>query len=254
MRYIKRAVWIVLIGLPLVIPLSCIADDQKKEPKPQKDKGQTKKPPTAVGMPVYKPPRRGAPRGRVGGGTRGLAKERPVLSLLVPDHTGLTVQEQPSLFWYLSSLTPYPVEVTIIDDRVIQPLLAKPLNPPAQPGVYRVRLADYGVRLLPGVEYQWFVALVVDPDRRSKDIIAGAPIERIKLADALPAKLAQVDKSETPHVYAEAGLWYDALTAISDLIDAAPDDPVLRKQRASLLKQVGLPEAAAYDLRHSPAD
>lgn len=48
-------------------------------------------------------------------------------------------------------------------------------------------------------------------------------------------------------IYADAGLWYDALGAISDAIGAHPDDASLREQRASLLKQVGLVQAAALD-------
>jgi hypothetical protein len=43
------------------------------------------------------------------------------------------------------------------------------------------------------------------------------------------------------------------LTSISELIDAAPNDRVLRQQRASLLEQVGLPEIAEQDMRHSRA-
>ncbi len=254
MRYFTKVAWIALAGLPLVIPVSGVADDQKGKPMPQIGEAQTKKPPTTVRMPVYKPPRRGAPRGRVGGGTRGAGDQRPVLSTLAPDHTGLTVEEQPSLFWYLSSSTTYPIVVTIIDDQAIQPLFSRRLSPPVQPGVQRVRLAEYGVRLLPGVQYQWYVALVVDPDRRSKDIIAGGIIERVELPEALRAKLVQAGKAKTPYVYAEAGIWYDAVTAISDQIDASPDDPGFRKQRASLLEQVGLPEVAEYDMRHSPAE
>jgi hypothetical protein len=56
-----------------------------------------------------------------------------------------------------------------------------------------------------------------------------------------------------PHLYAEAGLWYDALAATSDLIDAAPHDVGLRQRRAALLEQVELPDIAAEDRRHGRA-
>jgi hypothetical protein len=42
-------------------------------------------------------------------------------------------------------------------------------------------------------------------------------------------------------------LWYDALTALADLIEATPQDAQLRQQRAALLKQVDLAEVAAHD-------
>jgi hypothetical protein len=83
--------------------------------------------------------------------------------------------------------------------------------------------------------------VVPDSDRRSKDILAGGAIERVETPQELKAKLAQTAKKEAPFVYAEAGIWYDALGAISDLIEAAPQDQELQKQRAAMLAQVGLP-------------
>ena len=48
---------------------------------------------------IYKPPKRGAPGGREGAGTRGFREALPTLAILAPqDHTGLTAQEQPVLY------------------------------------------------------------------------------------------------------------------------------------------------------------
>ena len=116
-----------------------------------------------------------------------------------------------------------------------------PLFSAVKAGVQRIRLADYNVRLSPGEAYRWFVAVVPDADRRSKDILAGGAIERVETPEELKAKLTQTAKKEAPFVYAEAGIWYDALGAISDLIEAAPQDQELQKQRAAMLAQVGLP-------------
>ena len=72
--------------------------------------------------------------------------------------------------------------------------------------------------------------MVCDAERRSKDIFAMGVIERAKRSDV-------------------AGLWYDEVIAISDLMEAAPTDMNLRRKRASLLKEVKLSDVAAYDLR-----
>jgi hypothetical protein len=62
---------------------------------------------------TYTPPKRGAPGGREGAGTRGL-QTLPILAVLTPkDHTGLTVQEQPVLYWYLSQETQHPVDIIL---------------------------------------------------------------------------------------------------------------------------------------------
>jgi Domain of Unknown Function (DUF928) len=194
----------------------------------------------AADAPVYKPPTRGAPGGRVGAGTRGTQRDL-VLSVLAPDHSGFTTSEQPSLYWYISAPTSLPVELTVMDPQGVQPILETRLSSDVKAGVQGVRLADYNVRLSPGAAYRWFVAVVPDADRRSKDILAGGAIERVETPEELKAKLAQTAKKEAPFVYAEAGIWYDALGAISELIEAAPEDQELRKQRAAMLAQVGLP-------------
>jgi len=82
--------------------------------------------------------------------------------------------------------------------------------------------------------------VVPDADRRSKDITAGGAIERVEMPEGLKAKVAQAPKSDLPSVYAEAGIWYDTVTAISELIEAAPQDQALHKQPTALLSPVGL--------------
>ena len=162
-----------------------------------------------------------------------------MLSVLAPDHAGLTVSEQPSLYWHISSATSYPVELTIMDPRRIEPLLETRLPGPVEAGLHRVRLADHGVRLDPDVEYRWYVAVVLDPERRAKDLLAGGVIERVAPSPQLLQRVAQSPR-QTPAIYAGDGLWYDALSAASDLLDAAPGDADLRRQRSTLLTEVGI--------------
>lgn len=193
-------------------------------------------------VPVYKPPLLGAPGGRVGGGTRGPARDMFILSVLAPNHTGLTAVDQPTLYWFISNVTQFPVEVSVVDDQGSDPLLETRVPSPSQPGVQRIRLADFNVRLKPGVAYRWFVAVVPDPARRSKDILAGGTIQRVDPSEELKKKLTQAGKADLPFLYAEAGYWYDALSALSEQIEATPQDPAPRKHRAAMLVQVGLPE------------
>jgi hypothetical protein len=151
------------------------------------------------------------------------------------------------LYWYLSRLTAAPLELTITAEQAATPLLETRLTPPSQPGIQRVRLADYNVRLTPGVRYRWFVALIPDPQNRSQDVLAGGMIEHTAPSNTLRTQLQQIGTAQAPYLYAESGLWYDAVEAISELIAAAPQDAQLRQQRAMLLEQVDLPDIAAYD-------
>lgn len=205
--------------------------------------------PAKVAKPLvkYVPPMRGAPASRVGGGSRGVGDDAPKLSVLVPDHVGLTLQEQPTLYWYVSKPVVAHLEVTVINDQLVDPLVDKDFDVPAKAGVQRLRLADFGVKLKPNVEYRWYVSLIVDPEQRSNDIIASGTIQRVLPSQELQGKLAHADKASLSGIYAEAGIWYDALASLSDLIAAKPADQTLREQRAELLEQVGLDEAAEFD-------
>jgi hypothetical protein len=162
----------------------------------------------------------------------------PSLFTLVPDHVGRTIASQPSLFWYVDTLPEPDVEVvfTLIDEKGIDPLIETALERPARAGIQRIDLAAFGASLEAGREYEWSVALVVDPEQRTKDIITAGWIDRVEAPDGLvPASGAP-----SPGAYAEHGLWYDALAAAADGIQAAPGDPEARRVRDALLLQVGL--------------
>lgn len=188
--------------------------------------------------PVYVPPHRGAPspNRRFGGGTRGGAAAPPaaIQALAPTDHTALTLQEQPILYWFSSSEIKAPVELALTDENGSTPEFEANLAPPLRAGIHPIRLADYGVRLSLGKRYRWSVALVFDPDRRSKDILTYGWIQR-------------VEKGAHATDFAKAGLWYDAVMAISEQIDSTPANRDLHRRRAALLDQVELTDAASYD-------
>jgi hypothetical protein len=237
------------IDKKVIVPQSPPSNEQKEKQDPKVLESQNQKSVAPVNMPVYQPPLRGAPGGRVGGGTRGIGEQLVTLFVLAPNHVGLTIQEQPTLYWYLSKSTNLPIEVTIIIEEATHPILEKRILLPVRSGIHPLRLKDFGLRFSTGTQYRWFLALVPDPDRRSRDIVAGGIIERIETPEDLRKKLVQADKRAAVQIYAEAGIWYDTLMAISELIEANPNDTVLRKQRAALLEQVGLSEVAQYEVK-----
>ncbi|XSG85185.1 MAG: DUF928 domain-containing protein [Methylohalobius sp. ZOD2] len=255
MKFTKELLGTVLLSLASALPGAGLAGDQAhgegKESRAGREQAQKtaeeKTDPATV--PVYRPPLRGAPPPTrlVGGGTRSPGKAQPRLAVLAPEHTGLTATNQPVLYWYVSAPVSDRLELTIIDETAIQPLLEAALDPPVRVGVQRVALADYDLSLRPGVTYQWSIALVPDPDKRSRDVITSGTIKYLDPPHSLADTLVHASPMARPYLYAEAGYWYDALTALSTLIDQAPAGGSLRQKRAALLEQVGLLEVAAYD-------
>jgi len=199
-------------------------------------------------LPVYKPPKRGAPGGRVGGGTRGDSDVQLTVYVLAPERIrGLTSQDQPDLYWFLSQPTDVPIEFTLIDEEAINPLIETRLPSPSQAGVQRIRGSDYGIRLSPDKMYRWSIALVLDPDHRSKDILASARIQRALSSEIPNFSIGKPDAIQQTFTHAEAGLWYDAIGAISHAISESPEDNRLHQMRGALLEQVELGEVANFD-------
>jgi len=192
--------------------------------------------------PQYKPPSRGAPASRVGGATRGPGDQRPQIAVLAPDHTGLTSREQPDLFWYVSKPVQTRLEITVINDQAEQPVLEASVSLPKGPGLQRIRLSDHGVKLKPGVEYRWFVGLVVDQKQRSNDIVASGTIQYTVQPQAVQERLAKVPQGQRYRILAEEGVWYDAIALLADEMDAQPGNGALRRDLGSLLQQVGIAE------------
>jgi len=195
---------------------------------------------------LYVPPDRGKPVKPTGGATRGTDKKIPLMFALTPDHVGQTVSAQPSLFWYVERIpdTSMRIEFTLFDEAQDEPEVETTLPAPKHAGIQRIRLEDYGVELKPGAEYEWSVTLVVDPEKRSKDVVVTGWIDRIEHSGRLTARLESESAAQSAAIYAQEGLWYDSFAALSDQIDRHPDDAELLTQRTDVLRQVGLERVA----------
>jgi hypothetical protein len=193
-------------------------------------------------LPVFHPPSLtgGILPVRVGGGSRGGETDGVLVEVLVPDQIALTTKAQPSLYWYQSKAARTHCEVTLTQPKKAKPLLDLQSSGASSAGIHAVKLSDFKVKLAPNVVYRWSVAIIVDPKNRSQDILANGVIEYQKPTAELAAKLAAVADSDRAAIYAEAGIWYDALDSLSTRIAQNPDNRELQDQRAKLLSQIGL--------------
>lgn len=193
--------------------------------------------------PEYNPPTRGAPSGRVGGGTRGLR----VLSLaaLAPDHAGLTISAQPALYYFLPDRSGVRVAVWLAEDPAAQPLLQKDVAPPPRAGIQRLELKALGVTLAPDVLYRWTVS-----DARGS---SSGVIRRIEPSADLARKLNGVPSGRSRYtLLAREGVWYDALDEVSRAADSGAASALAGRHRAALLEQIGLKDIAQHERQLYP--
>jgi hypothetical protein len=232
----------VLAGLLLACLMAAVTAAAENSGTNKPAERNTKDKPIRAAL-VYRPPPRGSPAVRVGGATRGPGATLPELYVLAPDHIGLTVQPQPVLQWYLSKPAIVRFEFALVRDDSIDPVLEHDFGTVHNRGFHQLNLAGTGIVLQPGIPYQWSVALIPDEQSRSHDVVATGMIERVAMPKQLAARLADADEYSQAVAYAEAGIWYDALAILSRLIAKNPTDFSLAAQRATLLKEAGLPLA-----------
>jgi Domain of Unknown Function (DUF928) len=228
------------IATAALLGAACVAYAEKQDAKPD----DTRAPPEApAGMQIrYVPPDLGAPEVRVSGGTRGAAGDGLSVRVVAPAQTGLTIQEQPTLYWYNSGTARTGVRVSIVADSSSQTVLDMQLPGIAEPGIHPFRLRDTKVRLAMDTDYQWSVT-AIQSQNPSENIVASGMIRRVRGSGGAQVRLtadAAVD-------YARSGLWYDAMQALSEAIRVRPNEAVLRQERSDLLSQVGLTDVAAWD-------
>jgi len=192
----------------------------------------------------YVPPDRGAPEARVSGGTRGPSAAALRVDVLTPRQIGLTLRDQPVLYWYSSWPIATAVQITVVEDETDKTVLKTYLPGPVPAGIHAFPLAATRLRLALNVDYQWSVTVELSPRERSRNVVASGMIRRVSVVGP------PVSSPGSPYAaaaYARAGLWYDALDAISQAILEAPRSGALRLRRSRLLEQVGLSEAAEFD-------
>lgn len=164
---------------------------------------------------TYKPPKepKTTKSRNQGSGSRGCNEPKLAdvkLRLLAPeDHVGLTTSDRPTFFLYVATKSKVLVRFALIDPNQIEPVFEfnQEVN---QTGVIRLPL-PLGTKIVVGKTYQWAVAVVCNPKRPSQDIYAYSWIEKVTPTARLLQKMSASNKSDLAAIYADSGIWYDAL-------------------------------------------
>ena len=168
------------------------------------------------------------------------------LSLLVPnDHVGLTVSKHPTFSWYASAAASTPMQFALVEPGVAQPLLVKKIKVD-KPGIIQFTLPKNSKGLAQDKQYRWTVSLVCNAKRPSQSIYVRSWIERVPLA--FDSQTKQFDALGTGLFYAQNGIWYDAVAAISKSYLNNPQDKLSRGYLRVLLQQVGLSHVISKEI------
>jgi hypothetical protein len=236
-------------------PSSTSSSSTKPPPSPQQELETTDKPqspsPNIESLPFYRAPNLAIQVTRVVIDEHESGHSPLYLAPLSPDHIGLTMFEQPTLFWFIAHPTTQPVDLRITDEEETHMVLDIRMLPPIQPGIHKVALKDYGIHLQPHITYQWNI--ILQGANAGEHHSSTGWLMRIPPPSGVTtmAHLPVLDSTPAEPLI-QAGLWYDALWALSERIRSHPTDSTALMQRASLFEQVGLLTPAQQDRARIP--
>lgn len=187
-----------------------------------------------------------APSNRTAGGKRGCGSLGKPLTALVPVYgapdsefvLGLTTAEHPT-FWFYVPYLPTVSGEFVLQNEAQQTIYQTPISLLGTPGIVSLSLPSTAPPLETGKLYRWYFSIYCQPQQ--PPIFVDGWIKRESLNLVLKSQLEQATSRQRIALFADRGIWYDALTASAELqyIDSQPTD------WAVLLKSVGLENIAS---------
>ncbi|BAZ51616.1 hypothetical protein NIES4103_42740 [Nostoc sp. NIES-4103] len=210
--------------------------------------------------PSWPQPESGNPGGRVRGGAR-RGTYLSHLTALVPFFNGkpdsvtnvwgLTTEAKPTFWVHTSysikdSLTKdcaYTTEF-VLQDENSNPIYTKPITLPAQPGIISISLPADAPSLEIGKQYRWFLNIGCDSNQPSPPITVEAVIERVNLKPEIAQQLKRATPLQQFTIYAQNGIWHNALSTLAKLRQQNPQDAALKAEWKNLLSSIRLDDVA----------
>jgi Domain of Unknown Function (DUF928) len=209
------------------------------------------------------PPQRGIAGSRAAAASRDACPivSQP-LTAIVPEYRsaqenqvwGLTRMEHPTFWFYVPYTKPALVNssFTLQDDsNPADPKIIyqnSTIAPAPTPGMIRIALPKSSTALVVNKPYHWFLKLNMGCTSGQRPIFVQGWIQRMELDRNLSKQIDRATSIEKVALYAENGLWHDALTTLANLRATKPQDPALNQDWQNLLEAIGLKDLANQPL------
>lgn len=185
----------------------------------------------------------GRPGDRTGGGSRTPCPRinAPSTTALIPmNNLGKTVSERPTFWFYV----PYPPQAAPAGEFVLQEedgneVYRTAFTLPATPGFvsFSTPLAVEPLKI--NKSYHWYFKLYCEGQKSSTPVFVEGWVQRVEKTPALERQL-QAAESREDVVYANNGIWYDALNYLAQLRLNNPSNSILADDWTNLLNAKGV--------------
>ncbi|WP_236506240.1 DUF928 domain-containing protein [Tychonema sp. BBK16] len=168
---------------------------------------------------------------------------KDLIPLLPQSKIGQTISEYPIFFLYLPETEAKVAEFVLQDDKGKQ-IYQTTLKLKKSSGVIGVSIpTNQNISPLQiEKNYTWSVSLICDPDDRSKDVFEKGTVRRVEVSADIRRQLQKADPRLKAVIYAQTGIWQDALSTLVAARRANPNDPDLAADWKILLDSVNLNE------------
>lgn len=203
---------------------------------------------------TFRPPNLGNPPATAGGATRGatcLKGTQQLTALLPQSQIGLTLNSHPTFFWYVPQSPATTARFLLMTRNDSQVVYETTLTLPSKAGIVSFTLPDTVKPLEVGQRYHWFLTINCNPTDRNSNPLADGWVERTAPNTGLSKKIQQTPERDLPNLYADQGIWYEALASLAHMRQTNPTDTSLTASWERLLKSAGLGAFATEPLVES---
>ncbi len=168
------------------------------------------------------------------------------LTALVPKtKVGRTISDYPTFFFYLPQTDAQLAEF-ILQDRSGNQIYKQTLTISNLSGTIGISIpANKNVPPLEvGKSYRWSFSVICNSQDRSSDQMEIGSVRRVELSADILRQLEKADPRQKTVIYAQNGIWQDALSTLAAARRANPNDAVLKADWESLLDSVTLGKLA----------
>lgn len=175
-------------------------------------------------------------------------------ALLPTTWIGLTTSTSPKFFVYLSQVSAPTAEFTLNDPETEETVYEETFSLPKTSGIVSFSLPGTAntTKLKAGKTYRWYFAVKCVPGESSLDVITGGNIQRVEAPSSLVQDLKKALPTEQPILYANEGMWFDALKSLADLRAANPNNLDLAADWKALLQESKLKPAELNSIAQAP--
>ena len=247
MAWIKKNVY--LAAIPISIALSIVSTVSVRANSAPEFMGEQKLR-TLISQ-KFTPPDRGRSPATADGATRGgcTQKEEFITPLMPKEKLGLTFNERPTFYWHISKSDAQAAEFMLLDDNDDLVYEAN-FKLPKKPGIFAFTLPSAAPGLKSNKQYHWYLSVNCSSEETDDTVTVEGWVERTKPNLATRIKLNKLEPKYRSQIYADAGIWHEAITNLAQQRCTTPNDSSIMLYWNQLLTSVGLSELISESLNN----